>query len=545
MRRIVSVWLPDWPITVWSKAARPTPPEPPPATPFALTERTGRGLVLHAVNPAARALGLQRGQNHADACAIVPELASAPAEPERDAEALRRLALWAERFSPAVAVDAQQSGYEGLTLDMTGGAHLFGGEGALLQEIERRLSAAGILARAAIADTSAAAWALARFADDRIAPEGRAREALKSLPVQALRLSDDALKLLHRFGLRRIGDLYALPRAGLARRFRGEEGMELVRRLDQALGIEAEALEPVRPQPLYRVWRAFAEPIIDIEGVGWALPALIEALAAQLGRGGKGARRLVLTAFRVDGRTTSIEAGLSAPVATPAHLLRLLKERGLERLDLGFGADALMVSAHKTEALSARQGDLDGGRERGSPEALAALIDRLGARLGEDAVVRPVLVDSHLPERSEAWIPAGADPAAQMGEADDRPRPLFLLDPPEPIQTLAGMPDTPPAQFSWRRVTRKIARAEGPERLAPEWWRAPALRLPEPTTETERAERIRLRSEAHELQDAGHTRDYYRVEDEDGRRYWLFRQGLYDRGAPDQLPTWWLHGVFA
>ena len=506
--------------------------------------------MLAAVNPAARRLGLRRGQSHADACAIVPALQTAPAEPDQDAHALRRLALWAERYSPTVAVDELQPGHEGLTLDMTGGAHLFGGEGALLQELEQRLAKAGVPARAALADTAAAAWALARFGEDRLAGEGRSREALKSLPVEALRLTDGALKLLHRFGLKRIGDLYALPRAGLARRFRGEEGMELVRRLDQALGLEAEPLEPVRPEPLYRVWRAFPEPIIDMEGVAWALPPLIDALAAQLDHGGKGARRLVLTAFRVDGRTTSLEAGLSAPQATAAHLLRLLKERGLERLDLGFGADALMVCAHKAEAARARQGDLESSQERTGPEALAALIDRLGARLGETAVLRPALADSHLPERAEAWVPAGAEaPACTAGAGEDRPRPLFLLDPPEPIQTLAGMPDTPPAQFSWRRVTRRIARAEGPERLSPEWWlgQVPGLSEPEqpPEIEEERGGRIRLRSEARELEDAGRTRDYYRVEDEDGRRYWLFRQGLYDRQTPDHLPTWWLHGVFA
>ena len=505
--------------------------------------------MLNAVGAEARRLGLHRGQSHADACAIVPHLETAPAEPEADAAALRRLALWAERYSPTVAMDELQPGLEGLMLDMTGGAHLFGGEGALLQELERRLAKAGILARAAMADAPGAAWALARFGQDRLAPEGRTREALKSLPVEALRLSESAVRLLHRFGLKRIGDLYALPRSGLARRFRGEEGMELVRRLDQALGIEAEPFEPVRPEPLYRVWRAFAEPILDAEGVAWALPALTQALAAQLDQGGKGARRLVLTAFRVDGRTTSIEVGLSAPAAAPAHLLRLLKERGLERLDLGFGADALMVEAHKSEASKSRQGDLETRQERAGGEALAALIDRLGARLGDSAVARPVLRDSHLPERGEAWVPAGAEAVASVEVADDRPRPLFLLDPPEPIQTLAGVPDHPPAQFCWRRVTRKIAKAEGPERLSPEWWHAPVPYLPEPETpaetEEEKSRRIRERSEAREREDAGAARDYYCVEDEDGRRYWLFREGLYDHGAPERLPTWWLHGVFA
>jgi protein ImuB len=224
----------------------------------------------------------------------------------------------------------------------------------------------------------------------------------------------------------------------------------------------------------------------------------------------------------MDGRTTGIEAGLSVPVATPKHLLRLLKERGLERLDLGFGADALMLAAHKAEAVTARQAELGAGKEAEGREALAALIDRLAARLGDGAILSPALKDSHIPERSEAWGPASPDPPVPVADpGSDGPRPLFLLDPPEPIEAMAELPDSAPVRFSWRRVTRKVAKAEGPERLGPEWWSksVPAA--------TER------------------TRDYYRVEDEDGRRYWLFREGLYERPESDRLPAWWLHGVFA
>ena len=519
MGRVVSVWLPDWPITVWSRAAGRTPPED--GVPFALVERTTRGLVLSGVNAPARALGLRRGQAHADARAIAPQLQSAPAEPERDAAALNRLALWAERFSPCVAIDPLTAGLEGLFLDMTGGAHLFGGETSLLGEIEARLQGAGIPARAAIADAPGAAWAMARFSRERIAPEGRAGEALASLPVEALRLGEGTQTLLRRFGLKRIGDLCGLPRAGLARRFRGEEGIALVRRLDQALGQSSEPLEPVRPVPLYRAWRVFPEPLIDMEGVGFALPPLVEALAAQLDRDGKGARRLVLTAFRVDGRTTAIEAGLSIPAARPAHLLRLLKERGLERLDLGFGADALMLSADKAEAASSRQADLGHEPARAGEDALAALIDRIEARLGEGTALAPALRDSHIPERSEAWRKASPDGLAVKPDGGGGARPLFLFDPPEPIEALAELPDSAPARFVWRRATRRVLRAEGPERLSPDWWRPPTAPRPD------------------------RTRDYYRVEDEDGRRYWLYREGLYGREDQDRPPTWWLHGVFA
>ena len=519
MRRIVSVWLPDWPITVWSKAAGRAPPD----APFALTERTTRGLVLAALNPAARALGLRRSQAHADARAVAPALESYPAEPEREQVALRRLALWAERFSPCVGVDELQPAGEGLYLDMTGGAHLFGGEGALLAEIEQRLAAAGVTARAAMADTPGAAWALARFGQEKIAPAGRTREAVADLPMEALRLGEGALKLLRRFGLKRVGDLYALPRAGLARRFGAGEGVELVRRLDQALGDEAEPLEPVRPAPLYRAWSIFPEPLIDIEGVGHALPQLAQALGAQLERHGQGARRLVLTGFRVDGRTTGIEAGLSIPAAAPAHLLRLLKERGLERLDLGFGVDALMLSAHKAEPARVRQTDI-APVAGASEEALGALIDRIEARLGEGALRRPVLRQSHIPERSEAWTSEPLPRGKETAPAETaQPRPLLLLDPPEPIQTVAEIPDSIPVRFTWRRVSHKVARADGPERLSAEWW-------------TVRGD-----------PDHGpRTRDYYRIEDEDGRRFWLFREGLYGREDADaRHPSWWMHGVFA
>lgn len=501
--------------------------------PFALiAKQGGKGLVLHALNPAARALGLRRGQAHADARAIAPQLAGEPANPDRDSASLRRLALWAERFSPAVAADEAVEGSQGLFLDMTGGAHLFGGEAEMLADIEGRLARAGVPAQAAMADTPGAAWALARFGDLRLAASGRTREAMAPLPIEALRLQDIDLRLLKRFGLKRIGDLYGLPRAGLARRFRGQTGLALVRRLDQALGAEPEPLVPVRAAPRYRTWRVFLEPLIDTQGVGLMLPPLVDALSAQLQRDGRGARQLILTAFRVDGRTTSIEAGLSAPSLLPAHLLRLLKERGLERLDLGFGADALMLSAAVVEPLRTSQTDLAPTVAMAGEDALAGLIDRIEARLGRETVLRPALADSFIPERSERWLRAGPRPPAATAPTEDRARPLLLLDPPELVTTTAEVPDGLPANFTWRRVTRRVAKSEGPERLSPEWWRPQTGSRPP------------------------RTRDYYRVEDEAGRRYWLFREGLYGRedtipdpedadGVIPRPPTWWMHGVFA
>ncbi len=499
--------------------------------------------MLHAVDDKAKALGLRRGQTHAAARAIVPDLVSATAEPEQAARALTALALWFERFSPSVAIDAAPPGTEGLILDMTGAAHLFGGEAALLEEIAGRLDRAGIPARLAMADTVGAAWGLARYGDrsQSIAPPGQTRQALADLPVEALRLEPDAVRLLARFGLRRIGDLYALPRAGLARRFRGEAGLALVRRLDQALGAEAEPLTGEHPPTDYRVWQSFVEPLIEAEGVGFVLPALAQALAAQLERDGMGARQLALDAFRTDGRRVRLAVGLSAPSRAPAHLLRLLKDKGIEHLDLGFGADALMLSAVVAEPLVPRQAALTTGAAdpaaSGSAEVLAGLIDRLRAKLGEGAVRRPAPFESHLPERSERWLRAG--PQAPGGPVPDhgRPRPLLLFEPPEVVETLAEWPDAAPSRFVWRRVAHRVVKAEGPERLSPEWWRAPAG--------------------PHDPR----TRDYYAVEDQAGRRFWLFREGLYDRDEereaetvdaqapkidkPQRLPTWRLQGVFA
>jgi protein ImuB len=505
--------------TASTPTARPSPPD---GAPFVLIDKGVHGLTLHALNPAARTAGLWRGQAHADACAMLPHLISAPAEQDRDLAALKRLALWAERFSPSVAIDILIPGYEGLFLDMTGGAHLFGGEAAMLAELRGRLARVGVEAQLAMADSPAAAWALARFSGEAevVAPTGGLRQALAGLPVEGLRLEPKALALLKRFGLKTIGDLYGLPRAGLARRFRGEIGFRVVERLDQALGVLPESLDPERPAPCYRVWTPFAEPVIDMAGVGVSLPGLAEALCGQLSRDGRGARRLRLTGFRVDGRVTLIEAGLSAPAATPAHLMRLLREKGLEKLDLGFGIDALMLSAEKAEPLETRQGQMDDSMGEAPTHALATLIDRLQARLGEPAVRRPQLTESWVPERSEAWTPAGPEAPPAPERDDARLRPILLFEAPEPVQTLAELPDGVPARFIWRRAARRVVKAEGPERLGAEWW-APPQGKPQ------------------------RSRDYYRVEDDNGRRYWLYREGLYGREDADRAPTWWIAGVFA
>ena len=511
------------------RARRPaSPPDAAldPKTPFALILRNRRGAaVIHALNPAARAAGLRRGQTQADARAMIPQLICKPADPEADARALTALAVWAERWSPSISLDPATEGLEGLFLDVTGAAHLFGGEAALLAQIRDRLAEAGARARVAMAPTPGAAWALARWGeaegDGCIVTDETLRDQLANLPVEALRIDDRTLTQARRFGLKRIGDLYPMPRAGLARRFRDGDGVGLVQRLDQALGFTGEALTPVRPPPKYRAWQAWMEPVGDIEGVEVRLTDLAADLSVPLVRDGQGAKALTLTGFRSDGGTTRLSVRMGRPGRDPGIWLRLFREAGLGRLELGFGLDALMLTADEIEAMTARQGALESEAEVKQAESLAALIDRLTARLGEDRVLTAEPVDCWIPERAERWRPA-LGRALSPPEWDAR-RPILLLDPPEPVEAMAELPDGAPVRFTWRRLSRRVTRADGPERLSPEWWRP--------------------RSDGRQVR----TRDYYRVEDAAGGRYWLFREGLYGReysGDPgERAPSWWMHGV--
>ncbi len=530
MKRIVSVWLIDWPVTVWARSAGHTPPPDSfaaEAGPLALITRTARGAVIHALNPAARAANLSRGQTQADALAMIPHLACHPADLAADTRALEALAVWAERWSPSVSLDPSPGGMEGLFLDVTGATHLFGGEPGVVARIQARLADAGIRARAALAPTPGAAWALSRWGPaTRIATDASVADALAPLPIEALRIDDAALGQARRFGLKTVGSLYAMPRAGLARRFKDGAGVGLVRRLDQALGLTAEALTPVRAPARYRGWEAYADPLTDTAGVEARLPGLADSLARTLEGDGQGARALTLTAFRVDGRTSAVSVRMGRPLRDVSIWLRLFQEVGIERIDPGFGIDALMLTADLTEpmiALQVAMGEEDQARHT---EGLAALIDRLSARLGEGSVRVAEPQGSWMPERAERWRPALAKaPPPAEGTADPlRARPLMLFDPPEPVETIADLPDGAPALFTWRRVARKVTRADGPERLSPEWWR------PRPDGRQSR------------------TRDYYRIEDDQGLRYWLFREGLYGAdysGRDDErAPSWWMHGMF-
>jgi protein ImuB len=413
------------------------------------------------------------------------------------------------RFSPAVAID----GLDGLFLDVEGVSHLWGGEAAMLDDLLARLERWGAPARGAIADTPGAAWALARYAPDRtIAPPAGQGPLLAFLPVAALRLDDAAQAQLPRLGLFHVGQLLSLPRAQLAKRF----GLSSVLRIDQALGAAREALTFRRPATPWFDRLAFFEPISALEDLERVTRDVVTLICRRLEEEGQGTRRFEVVFHRLDGKAMAVAAGLSRPGRDAMRLARLLAPK-LGGVDPGFGIEVVTVFAHDVEPLSSIQTHMDAEAGVGVDESLAPLIDRLINRLGEDRVWRADPRESHVPERSVVR----SAPLAARGERSwdpERPRPTRLLKRPEAIAVMAKLPDDPPVRFQWRNKTHRVQRAEGPERIGQEWWRTD-----------------------FDAVGPAKVRDYYRVEDEAGGRYWIYRQGLY--GVGDE-PKWWLHGLF-
>jgi protein ImuB len=481
-----------------------------------------------AVNRVAAAEGLVPGMALSDARALLPDLTVRASEPRADARALARLSDWLGRYCPWSVSD----GSDGVRLDISGSSHLFGGETALLEDLEGALAAFGLTARAAIADSLGAAWALARYGPMSltVVPPGSAEEQIFPLPTAALRLPPETVTDLARLGVRTVAELAALPRASLTPRF----GPGLSERLDQALARIDEPLSPNQPRRPCWVRRAFPEPIGHGDDIAAAARALSEDLCGRLEKAGRGARQLDMKLFLADGEVVAIPLGLSRPVRDPDHIMRLLAEH-LPSFDNGRGADLMTLMAARTEPLAPLQGMLGGVADAGGSLAhagLGPLVDRLGNRLGMTNIVRFSPRASHLPERALSVVAALAPPGAERWP-EELNRPLYLLPAPEWVEVVAEVPDGPPVLFRWRGQSHKVARADGPERIAPEWWR-------EGTTALSALAR--------------RTRDYYRIEDPDGRRFWLYRDGLYNAPsdgdgdkAPslqDKPPRWYLHGLF-
>lgn len=526
--------------------------------PLAIYAKQANAYQLTGVDKRASELGLCLAMSLADARAIQPRLEVVEAELEEDALALDAIAAWCERFTPIVVIDPP----EGLFLDVTGCAHLFGGEAALRDQIIARLHAQGFNAHAALAPTPGAAWAFARYArrpilslaergaakrrgeghsnaqapayrdaphPPALAPppsnspaakrpvgDGGELEALAALPVEALRLDPEATALLRRLGMKTIGQLKDAPRSA----FTARAGERAMLRLDQAYGRTREALTPRRPPPPVFALRRFLEPIFTTDAILHVMQDLCGDVVEKLDVRGAGARRLELVLFGVDGRDRVISVGVSRPEREVKALIRLFREKlnvVAENIDAEFGIEAARLAVVQLASIAEVARELViSEEERATPEQIGSIADILSVRLGAKRVLRPQVHELHAPERASGWRSAlseAKDTQMLKQPADGvQRRPIRLFSPAQLIEALATVPDGPPIRFRWRRVLREVARAEGPERISGDW--------------TEGAV----------------TRDYYRIEDREGRRYWLYREGLYGEEAP---PRWFVHGLFA
>lgn len=483
--------------------------------PLVVTGKRGNVERLTAVDAAATELGLKPGLALAEARARYPDLAVVAEHPADDRRLLGDIADWCQRYTPLLAVDPP----DGLLLDIAGCAHLYGGEEKLLADLLARMARFGFAARAAVASTIGAACAAARFGTAGILAPGEERAALGPLPLAALRLPEETVSALRRVGLKRVGDILDLPRAPLAARF----GDDLLRQLGRALGTEREPLTPVLPVAAYVAEQPFAEPIAREDDVLRVIERLAARLKLMLERRGEGARVVELALFRTDGAVRRVVISTSRPLRDPCDIRALYVERlasVADALDPGFGFDLARLSVIAAEPCPPEQ---VGFGERADDADLDRLIDRLSARLGARRVMRLMANDSHIPELAATSVPAQAGVALDAGWAAFRrfranvalsPRPLRLLVKPEPIEAVAAIPDGPPVRFRWRRALHEVVAADGPERIEGAWW----------------------------SEEAGPARDYFRVEDQAGHRFWLFRAGLYREAV---RPQWFLHGTFA
>lgn len=485
--------------------------------------------VITALNKAALHLGLRHEMTLADACAMHPSLLIGEADAQGDAECLSQIADWCERYTPLVGLDASHvvglAAPHGLLLDITGCAHLFGDEERLAADLKARLWRRGFHSRIGMAATVGCAWAHAHHARGRkgifSVAQGAEKENLSSLPLAALRLAPELLSALMDMGFHQIGDIKNKPRAPLAARF----GQGLLRRLDQAWGVEDEPINPRRPKPDFLTECRFAEPLLHEAHLLEALSRLAAELAARLEQNGLATRHVEASLFHVDGRIKRIALKLSRATQDAAQIARLFTDRLAalgDESDPGFGFDMLRLGACSSEPQSALQ---TGFGETNKGAEIAQFLDRLGARFGSARIMRLQLQDTHVPERAAKTCPAiGFEEKRKillsaLREQDSRivPRPVRLLRHPELVEAMAEVPDGPPLRFRWRRVMHEVAHVEGPERIAMEWWR--------------------------EGEEAALTRDYFRVEDKQGLRLWLYRDGLYGRETAQ--PRWYVHGLFA
>ena len=483
-------------------------------TPFALTQNGTKGIEITATNQVAEKVGINIGMPLSDARALAINLITEEATPDIDMSCLRHLTLWCLRYSPLVSLRAPDD----ILIDITGCAHLFGDEEQMLSDIHTRLRSFNLTSRLGLSDTIGAAWAASHYGQSSktLIPSGEQRLFLGPLPMSALRLEENLLSRLRQLGLRHIKQILDLPTAPLTKRF----GPLLAQRLQQGLGKYPEIFDPLFLPPDHSLSHPFIEPVCYLDGVSLALENLTNRMSLLLDQQKNAARRLHLNLFRVDGHLEQISVNTSRPCHEAPHMLLLFREKLSqlgEEMDAGFGYDLMTLNAFEVKPRQDHQSSWN-AEEYQEQESLSRLQDRFGNRFGFDQVNHWEQVESHIPERSIQRISAQKSQPSTPPPPYDLLRPLLLLPRAVPITVLAEVPDGPPIRFEWKRRHYSIIAAEGPERIAPEWWRkAP--------------------------QDSFQTRDYYRVEDKNGYRFWIYRDGLYERA--EDHPRWFIHGFFS
>jgi protein ImuB len=496
--RFVSIWFrhltTDW-FTLQRQHLRHVP--------FVLRASSHGRMIITAANAVAERHGISSGMVLADARAIVPELQVQDDKPDLIEKLLKRLAEWCIRFTPVVAVDFP----DGLLLDASGCSHLWSGDIPYVKEIIKRLNARGYDVRAAMANTVGTAWAVARFGKEPlIVSNNKHIEALMSLPPESLRLEADVVERLHKLGLHQINQFIRMQRSSLRRRF----GQHFLMRLDQALGQEIELLEPVQPVEPYQERLPCLEPIVTATGIEIALRQLLETLCFRLQQEQKGLRSSLFKGYRVDGKVEQISIGTNRPSHNLNHLLKLFENK-ISTIEPALGIELFILEASKVEDHFPEQEKMWEATSGLEDIRVSELIDRITSKMGEQSIHRYVPAEHYWPERSFKEASSLQEKLVTTWPCDKK-RPLQLLPAPERIEVTAPIPDYPPMLFRHKGKLHKIIKADGPERIEQEWW----------------------------LQQGQH-RDYYRVEDEEGFRYWLFRLGHYD----DKTFQWFIHGFFA
>lgn len=467
------------------------------------TSQHGR-MVVTAANQLAEQENIYQGTVLADARAILPSLQAVEEKPAQFEKLIHQFAEWFIRYSPVVATD----NFDGLMIDASGCAHLWGGEEQYLQDIVKRMKQLGYSVRIAMAGTIGVSWALAHFGKNySIINNGKEAEAIIQLPPQALRIDEEVTERLHKLGLRQINSFLQMPRSVLRRRF----GNDFINRLNQALGVEEELMQPVIISSAYIERLNCLEPIVTLTGIEIALTQLLEKLCKRLQQEGQGIRSADFKTYRVDGKIQTITIGTNRSTISENHLFKLF-ELKLQTIEPGLGIELFVLEATKTDDHISAQEKLWQKSSGLTDPHLAQFIDRVSNKIGENKIFRYLPAEHYWPEWSikKAF---SLDEQTSTFWNNSKPRPVQLLLTPEPISVTAPVPDYPPMLFRYKNKVHKIIKADGPERIEQEWW----------------------------LQEGEH-RDYYYVEDEEGRRYWLFRLGHYEA---DKTVGWFLHGYCA